>query len=133
MNTFHKRFRLLSLSAAIALASGTIFAADRTIVVLQSITGAGAFVGAPAVEGMKFAAEELNAKGFLGPDKINVIVVDSASDRGQAMSAVNRYGNDPNVLAILGPTTAPEAIPSAAIANELKVPMMACPTKIRYA
>ena len=118
-------FKRLALLAGLAVASHSLLAADRTIVVLQALTGGAAFVGVPAVEGMKYAAEELNAKGFLGADKINVIVVDSATDRGQAMAAVTRYANDPNVLAILGPTTAPESIPSAAIANEIKVPMMA--------
>lgn len=119
------RFKRLALLAGLALASHTLLAADRTIVVLQALTGGAAFVGVPAVEGMKYAAEQFNAQGLLGADKLNVVVVDSATDRGQAMAAVTRYANDPNVLAILGPTTAPESIPSAAIANELKIPMMA--------
>ena len=117
-------FRAMAAAAVIAIGCSA-HAADRTIVILQALTGGAAFVGVPAVEGMKYAAEELNSKGFLGADKINVVVVDSATDRGQAMAAVTRYANDPNVLAILGPTTAPESIPSAAIANDLKIPMMA--------
>jgi branched-chain amino acid transport system substrate-binding protein len=119
----------LARSIAIGLSLATVaalpaLAADRTIVVLQAMTGGAAFVGVPAVEGMKLAAAELNAKNFLGADKLNIIVVDSATDRGQAMAAVTRYANDPNVLAILGPTTAPEAVPSASVANDLKIPMM---------
>jgi branched-chain amino acid transport system substrate-binding protein len=53
-----------------------------------------------------------------------VVVVDNASDRGQSVTAVTRHGNDPEVLAILGPNSAAQAIPAAAVANELKVPLL---------
>jgi branched-chain amino acid transport system substrate-binding protein len=108
-----------------ALAAHAAQAADRKIVILQALTGGAAFVGVPAADGMKFAAEELNAKGFLGADKIVLEIADSASARPQAMAAVTRYAADPSVLFILGPTTAPEAIPSAGVANDAKIGMKA--------
>ena len=117
--------RLLTLSAGMALACSAAIAADRKIVILQALTGGAAFVGVPASEGMKFAAEEMNAKNFLGADKIVVEVADSASARPQAMAAVTRYAADPSVLFILGPTTAPESIPSAGVANDAKIGMKA--------
>lgn len=124
MISWSKTLRLLAHLAGLALCSNPAHATDRTVVVLQGVTGAAAFIGAPAAEGMKFAAEQLNAKAFLGADKLNVIVVDSASDRGQAMAAVSRHALDPNVLAIMGPTTSVAGIPAAAIANEQKIPIM---------
>ena len=121
-----RTFQRLLLLGGLALASHALFAADRKVVILQALTGGAAFVGVPASEGMKFAADELNAKNFLGGgDKIVVEVADSASARPQAMAAVTRYAADPNVLVILGPTTAPEAIPSAGVANDAKIPMKA--------
>ncbi len=117
--------RLLTLSAGMALACSAALAADRKIVILQALTGGAAFVGVPASEGMKFAVEEMNAKNFLGADKIVVEVADSASARPQAMAAVTRYAADPSVLFILGPTTAPESIPSAGVANDAKIGMKA--------
>ena len=115
------RLTLLA-SAAFALSLPSLGqAADRSIVILQSITGVGAFVGAPASEGMKFAAEEINATGFLGADKLKVTVVDDASDRGQAIAAITRAAQDPDVLLVLGPTISPNAIAGAAVANELKI------------
>ena len=117
--------RLLTLSTGMALACSAAIAADRKIVILQALTGGAAFVGVPASEGMKFAAEEMNAKNFLGADKIVVEVADSASARPQAMAAVTRYAADPSVLFILGPTTAPESIPSAGVANDAKIGMKA--------
>jgi branched-chain amino acid transport system substrate-binding protein len=123
MKTFLRHIKPVVLLGALATSLPSM-AADRTIMVLQALTGGAAFVGVPAVEGMKLAAAELNAKNFFGGDKLNVVVVDSATDRGQAMAAVTRAANDPSVLAVLGPTTAPEALPSASIANDLKITMM---------
>ena len=118
-------FKYLAVAAGMALAAHAAQAADRKIVILQALTGGAAFVGVPASDGMKFAAEELNAKGFLGADKIVLEIADSASARPQAMAAVTRYAADPSVLFILGPTTAPEAIPSAGVANDAKIGMKA--------
>lgn len=123
MKTFLRHIKPVVLLGALATSLPSM-AADRTIMVLQALTGGAAFVGVPAVEGMKLAAAELNAKNFFGGDKLNIVVVDSATDRGQAMAAVTRAANDPSVLAVLGPTTAPEALPSASIANDLKITMM---------
>jgi branched-chain amino acid transport system substrate-binding protein len=117
--------KALAVAAGMVVAVQAAQAADRKIVILQALTGGAAFVGVPASEGMKFAAEELNAKGFLGADKIVVEVADSASARPQAMAAVTRYAADPSVLFILGPTTAPEAIPSAGVANDAKIGLKA--------
>lgn len=125
MSSKKQVFKTLAVAAGIALAAHAAQAADRKIVILQALTGGAAFVGVPASDGMKFAAEELNAKGFLGADKIVVEVADSASARPQAMAAVTRYAADPSVLFILGPTTAPESIPSAGVANDAKIGMKA--------
>lgn len=117
-------FQGLVVAAGLALLSHASTAADRKIIILQALTGGAAFVGVPTADGMKFAADELNARNFLAPgDKIVYEVVDSASARAQAMAAVTRYAADPNVLFILGPTTAVEAIPAAGVANDAKIGM----------
>ncbi|MBM3345219.1 MAG: hypothetical protein FJY55_01760 [Betaproteobacteria bacterium] len=115
----------IAVAAALAMAATAGTAADRKIVILQALTGGAAFVGVPAADGMKYAIDELNAKKFLGNDRIVYEVADSASARPQAMAAITRYAADPNVLFILGPTTAVEAIPSAGVANDAKIPMKA--------
>ncbi len=126
MDSKTKVIQFLVLAAGMALVSQAAQAADRKIVILQALTGGAAFVGVPAADGMKFAADELNARNFLGAgDKIVYEVVDSASARAQAMTAVTRAAADPGVLFILGPTTAVEAIPSAGVANDAKIGMKA--------
>ncbi len=111
-------FAFLSL-----MAGSTASAADLKIVILQALTGGAAFLAVPAAEGMQMAVDDLNARKFFGSDRLVADLVDSASARPQAVAAVTRYAADSNILAIMGPTTAVEAIPAAAIANDAKVPM----------
>jgi branched-chain amino acid transport system substrate-binding protein len=100
-------------------------AAEYTVVVLQSITGGAAFIGAPVKDGMVLAAEEINRKQELGAgNTLKVIVADDANDRAQILSLVTRYAADPSVLMILGPTSGAVAVAAANAANDLKVPMM---------
>ena len=118
------KFRQLALVTALVAATSSAMAADRKIMILQSLTGVASFVGVPAVNAMKLLVEELNAKKVFGADRLVIEVADSASARAQAVAAVTRAAADPEILAIMGPTTAVEAIPAASIANDAKIPMM---------
>lgn len=116
----------IALASAAAIATCSVHAADHKIAVFGALTGAASFFGVPVTEGIKFGLDEINAKGLLGGgDKVVYEVSDTASARPQAMAAVTRVAADPNVLMILGPGTAVEAIPAAGVANELKIPMKA--------
>ena len=110
----------LSLAAALPLA-----AQDMTIVSLQSMTGGAAFVGVPVAEGIQMAVDESNAAGELGAGrKINLIVADDATDRTQTQTLMARHGQNPEVLAVLGPTSGGVAMLGAQTANELQVPIL---------
>jgi branched-chain amino acid transport system substrate-binding protein len=115
--------KLGAASAALVLATAATgaFAADRTVAVLQSLTGPAAFAGTAAVEGVKFAVDEVNATNFLGADKMKIFIDDDGTDRNQTTTAINRYARDPSILMVIGPTSAASALPAAAIANEQKL------------
>ena len=119
------RFVRRAALAGLAVAAASAGAADRKIIVLQAVTGVASFFGVPVTEGIKFGLDEANAKGALGADKITYEVVNTNSMRAQAMAGVTRYAADPEVLMILGPSTAVEGIPAAAVANDVKIPMKA--------
>jgi len=116
--------RLLTIAAVLmtAVLGGQAKAEEFKIVIIQSMTGALAFVGVPLVDGMKLALDELNAKQFFGPgNTLKVSIEDDETNRAQAVSLIKRYAQDPKVLAILGPTTTTVAIAGAQAANEDKI------------
>lgn len=120
--------RLARLALAAVLAGGWAVsqAAEYNVVILQSVTGAAAFIGAPFKDGAVLAAEEINRKQELGAgNTIKAIVADDATDRNQTLSLIKRYAADPSVLLIMGPTSGAVAVAGANAANDLKVPLIA--------
>jgi branched-chain amino acid transport system substrate-binding protein len=91
-------------------------------------TGTFAFVGAPVVNGLKLAMDDLNAKNFFGATKVNVLYEDNRSDKQEALSLLTRMANRDNVLMFIGPVSSGEAMAVAPVAMELKVPMFTTAT-----
>ena len=120
-----KPLRQLLALGLLAGASCMAAATEYTVVVLQSLTGGAAFIGAPVKDGMVLSAEEINRKQEMGAgNSLKVIVADDANDRAQTLPLLTRYAADPSVLLIMGPTSGALAVAAANAANDLKLPLM---------
>jgi branched-chain amino acid transport system substrate-binding protein len=116
----HSRLFYAALVAASVSvgSSGPVFAKDFKLGSVQSLTGIYSFVGVSLDKGMQLAAEQINASGMLGSG--NHIVLDRqdpASDRTQTTTLMTRYGADPDVLLVFGPSSTIEALASAPAAQ----------------
>jgi branched-chain amino acid transport system substrate-binding protein len=119
-----KRTALLGLAAGAMMSLiGTADAKDILITSVTELTGAVASQGIPLSRGMKLAADEINASGYLGEDKIKLVQLDNGSDRGQSALLVKRAASDGS-LAIIGTATGYTSLSVAPLANELQVPLM---------
>ena len=115
------RWAVLGVAGMFSAVAG---AAEYTVAIVQSKTGPAAFIGEPAANAMILAAEEINKKQELGPgNTLNVVVADDATDKNQTLQLINRFGSDPKVLIVVGPTSGAVAIGASAAANDLKIPM----------
>ena len=73
---------------------------------LGALTGDVAMFGKPTLEGMKMAAEELNAAGGVLGKKIEIIEADNRGDKQEGASVTQKFISRDNVTAIVGdPTT----------------------------
>lgn len=115
--------KLLAALALATAATGTQ-AADMKVAVIQSLTGPAAFVGIGARDGIELGLEHANASGDLGDTKLVGVFEDDATNRGQSITLLERYAEDPQVIAVLGPTTGSIAGASAQAANDREVPML---------
>lgn len=119
-----KMLKGTAAAAAFALAAMPALAVDYKLVVLQSLTGGAAFIGASVADGAAMAFDELNASGFFGEDRVVFEIADDATDRTQTLSLVTRYAADPSVVMVMGPTSGAVALAAAALANELEMPIL---------
>lgn len=73
---------------------------------LGALTGDVAMFGKPTLEGMKMAAEELNAAGGVLGKKIEIVEADNRGDKQEGASVTQKLISRDNVVAIVGdPTT----------------------------
>lgn len=113
------RFTLKTLVAASALAASGAALADITIGVSAPMTGAASGLGIPAGNQAK-----LWPKTIAG-EKLNVIVMDDATDPNQGVTHAKRFVTNDKVDVIMGSVATPVAAAVAQVAEEAATPQIA--------
>ncbi|MEO6974001.1 MAG: ABC transporter substrate-binding protein [Rhodoferax sp.] len=105
-----KKIKTLVAAAALLLASGAY--ADVTIGVSLSLTGPASGLGIPVKNEIALWPKTIDGQ------KLNVIVLDDASDPTQGVKNARRFVTQDNADVIVGSVATPVAIPMAAVAAE---------------
>ncbi len=87
-----------------------------------ALTGTGSIFGTAQKKGAELAVSEINAARGVKGRKINFTVLDEASVKDRAVSAMQKLVSDSSVLAVMGPTFSANGQAAAPIANAAKVP-----------
>jgi len=93
---------------------------------ILSVTGPASFLGAPEARTIQMLADELNAKGGIAGQKIEVIVKDSGGSPEKAVSFAKQLIEEEKVLAILGPSTSGETMQIKGLCEEAKTLLISC-------
>jgi branched-chain amino acid transport system substrate-binding protein len=119
------RIALIGVAAAcVSIMVRPALAEDYIIGAEMALTGTYAWIGVPSREGLDVGIEEVNASGVLGTDKLKVLVEDTASDKTQAISLINRFKARDKAIMVLGPSSSSEGVAIGPVANELKIPLL---------
>ena len=102
------------VAAAIALTAAGAALADINVGVVLSLTGPGSGLGIPMQKQLQQFPKEI------GGQKVNLIVLDDASDPGKGVSNTRRLITEDKVDVILGSTLTPVAAAMAPVAAEGK-------------
>ena len=118
------RTGILTLATGLLLGVSTAAQAKEFLITsITELTGAVAAQGIPLSRGMKIAADEINASGYLGEHKIKLEQLDNGSDRGQSALLLKQAAAT-DTLAVIGTATGYNSLSIAPLAVELKVPLM---------
>ena len=99
--------------------------ADKVrIGVFMSTTGTTANFGISSVNGIKMAADEVNAAGGINGKQVELLVQDDRSDASEAATIVTKFVTQDQVHAILGEVASSRSIAAAPIAQNAKIPML---------
>jgi branched-chain amino acid transport system substrate-binding protein len=128
-----KPARLLMGGAIAALSLGMAapgaLADEVKVGVVVAQTATYAFVGAPLVNGINLALDELKAdpNGF-GGHTVEMMFEDNRSDKQEAIALITRMGTAANADIVIGPIATSEAMATGPVAQDLKIPMFTTAT-----
>jgi branched-chain amino acid transport system substrate-binding protein len=106
------------IAAAVALAASGAALADINVGVVLSLTGPGSGLGLPMQKQLQLFPKEIAG------EKVNLIVLDDASDPGKGVSNTRRLVTEDKVDIILGSCLTPVAAAMAPVAAETKTVQM---------
>jgi len=92
--------------------------------VYMSLTGSTANFGISSTNGIKMAADEVNAAGGINGKQVEILVQDDRSDASEAATIVTKFVTQDQVHAILGEVASSRSIAAAPIAQNAKIPML---------
>jgi len=92
--------------------------------VFMSMTGDTANFGISSVNGIKMAADEVNAAGGINGKQVELDVQDDRSDPSEAATIVTKFVTQDRVHAILGEVASSRSIAAAPIAQSARIPML---------
>ncbi|MDO5623162.1 MAG: ABC transporter substrate-binding protein [Pseudomonadota bacterium] len=113
------RFTLKALVAATALAASGAALAQITVGVIAPLTGPASGLGIPAGNQVKLWPKEIAGQ------KLNVIVMDDATDPNQGVTHAKRFVANDKVDVIMGSVATPVAAAIAQVAEESGTPQVA--------
>jgi branched-chain amino acid transport system substrate-binding protein len=114
---------LFSAGAGAQTATDPIKAGPIKIGIVQAQTGALAdSFGIPSSEGAILAMEEINARGGIGGRMIEAVSRDDRTSIQPTVIAFQELARDPDLLAIIGPSTSGAGMAVRQIINENKLP-----------
>src|SRR5512134_2837073 len=114
-------FLTFMIMAAPALAKDTI-----KIGAILAVTGPAAFLGAPEAKTLEMMVEEINKKGGIKGNTIELIIKDSGASPEKALSFAKQLIEEDKVLAIIGPSTSGETMKIKSVAEEGKTILLSC-------
>jgi len=125
------RITRLFLSAALALIFMFTFSCTKEkeaikVGAILAVTGPASFLGAPEAKTIEMLAADINAKGGINGQQIQLIIKDSAANPEKAISFAKQLIEEDKVIAIIGPSTSGETMKIKGIMEEAKTPLLSC-------
>jgi len=109
-----------TLLLAVALVAAGAQAADIKIGVAEALSGGAAQYGVPIRNGFQLAADEINAKGGINGNKIQLVIEDEQGKKEEAINVFKKLIFQDKVLMIFGPTLSNSMFAGGPVANATK-------------
>lgn len=117
---------LMAVLAVTLFAVPAAWAENIKVGAILAVTGPASFLGGPESRTLEMLVEEVNSRGGINGNMIELIIKDSAGSPEKAISFAKQLIEEENVLAIIGPSTSGETMKIKNICEEAKTPLLSC-------
>lgn len=124
MTTYMRRSLPRLMAAAAFIVAASAAHADIKIGAVLSVTGPASFLGDPEKKTLEMYVADINAKGGVNGQKINLIIYDDAGNPNQARTFGTRLIEQDGVDALLAGSTTATSMAIIPLAEEAKVPFI---------
>ena len=90
-----------------------------------AVTGPAAGLGVPEKNSAKMLMEQINAAGGIGKTRLEIVILDTATDATTARTRVEKLIAD-DVVAIVGPSTSGESMSILELVQNAQIPLISC-------
>ncbi|MBM9615392.1 ABC transporter substrate-binding protein [Desulfobulbus rhabdoformis] len=111
---------------SLMLLSVTALGATIKVGAILAETGPASFLGGPEARSLKMLVNEMNAKGGINGNTIELIIKDSGASPEKAVSFAKQLIEEEKVFAIIGPSTSGESLAIKKIAESGKTILISC-------
>lgn len=115
--------KLLTAAAALML-SASLAQAQIKIGSVLSVTGGASFLGDPEKKTLEMYVAEINAKGGINGQKIELVIYDDGSDPNQARTFATRLIEQDQVDALLAGSTTASTMAIIPLAQDAEIPLI---------
>jgi len=128
-----KKMSLLLVSICLSFVCATASFAAGTIRIgaLFAVTGPASFLGEPEKRTLELLVKELNDKGGINGQNLEVFIYDTVGDASKAVQLATKLIKDDKVSVIIGPSTTGESMAVIPVVEKFKIPMISCAAGIK--
>lgn len=88
---------------------------------IEPLTGPAAYYGERIEQGVRLAAQKINAEGGIDGNMIEIVTEDNQTDNAQTVSLYRKLASEEDIVAVIGPTHSANFLAGAPLAPELGV------------
>jgi branched-chain amino acid transport system substrate-binding protein len=120
-----RRFALTVVIGFLALfGSGDLASAQIKIGAVLSVTGPASFLGDPEKRTLEIYVDEINAKGGVNGQKLQLVVYDDAGNAENARTFATRLVEEDKIVAMVGGSTSGTTLAMMQVAEDAKIPFI---------
>src|SRR3974390_2571983 len=124
MITLNRVTGALAFGIAISLAGAQAAVAQIKLGAVLSVTGPASFLGDPEKKTLEIYVDELNAKGGVNGQKIQLIVYDDGGDANNAQTFATRLIEEDKIDAMVGGSTTGSTMAMIPLFEDAKIPFI---------